>query len=528
MGKIAHRADELGKRSITDEEIGFIKAMLLRGMKNRDIQFYFNRQDRPVNSGRITQIKGSSYGPEVATATEEALNCFLSNFEAAQIGAVVETVGAVRELTLGERAKALFVKTAQGWSLSSHETERVECKESFCLKPEGRFADPLRSIAGLANNDGGMLLFGIKELQDGTLHVKGLSDNAFTQTDPSELNRCLAGSLHPVPVFSTCTIEFDGLKVGVIGVEKHPHPPVMAIKNVNSEVREGAVYFRYVGETRAIKPGELQQIIAYREQKAVAEFSRRITGIATGAIATLDLNSGKVEGRDSSFVIDEALLPKIQFLRSGEFSEEKGAPSLRLIGDVTAVQAVKTNTIRGNVTGEAMLLNFLNDTPVAEPVQYVLHSAHSARTWLPIFYYVRISTMPLDRIVGLLAAEKATYPKSRNIAAKRVQSGGPSAYRPAVGRGKQLLSSVLDGQVVLPTTVEELAPILSAIQAIPSDVGKLDFRLLKNILLTAYTLTDTSQAVRSSVYRASCRVDELEFAASFPPECSLQKSERPI
>ena len=42
------------KRSITDEEIGLIKAMLARGMKNKEIQFYFNRQDRAVNSGRIT------------------------------------------------------------------------------------------------------------------------------------------------------------------------------------------------------------------------------------------------------------------------------------------------------------------------------------------------------------------------------------------------------------------------------------------------------------------------------------------
>ena len=40
-------------RSISDEEIGLIKALLARGERNVDIQFYFNRQDRPVNSGRI-------------------------------------------------------------------------------------------------------------------------------------------------------------------------------------------------------------------------------------------------------------------------------------------------------------------------------------------------------------------------------------------------------------------------------------------------------------------------------------------
>ena len=34
------------RRTITDEEIGLLKAMVARGMKNRGIQFFFNRPDR--------------------------------------------------------------------------------------------------------------------------------------------------------------------------------------------------------------------------------------------------------------------------------------------------------------------------------------------------------------------------------------------------------------------------------------------------------------------------------------------------
>lgn len=148
----------LGKRSITDAEIGLIKAMLLRRMKNKDIQFYFNRQDRAVNSGRITQIRDETYGPEVPTASEQELNNFLSAFKPAEIGAVVGVAEVFqREPSLVERAAALFVKGRTGWLLTSHETDRVECKETFCLKPEARFADPLRSIAGLANNGGGFI-----------------------------------------------------------------------------------------------------------------------------------------------------------------------------------------------------------------------------------------------------------------------------------------------------------------------------------------------------------------------------------
>lgn len=68
------------KRSITDEEIALIKAMLAQGMKNSAIQFHFNRPDRPVNSGRITTIRDGTYSnsASIEAATEAELNCFLT------------------------------------------------------------------------------------------------------------------------------------------------------------------------------------------------------------------------------------------------------------------------------------------------------------------------------------------------------------------------------------------------------------------------------------------------------------------
>lgn len=506
----------MGKRSITDVEIGLIKAMLLRPMKNKDIQFYFNRQDRAVNSGRITQIRDGTYGPEAPTASEQELNAFLSSFKPSEIGAVVSESLVQQEPTLGERALALFAKGRAGWMLTSHETDRVECKETFCLKPEARFADPLRSIAGLANNAGGFIFFGVTELPDGSLQATGLTTEAFQQTDPAEINRCLAGALHPVPIFSTFTITLDDIEVGVIHIEKHEHPPVMATKNINTEIKEGAIYYRYVGETRVIKPGELQQIISYREQKAVAEFSRRMARIAVGSAATLDLDTGKVEGKQGSFLIDEELLPKIQFLRQGQFKEEMGAPALRLIGDVSAVKSGQRETVRSNVTSEAVLLNFLKVSSVAEPLQYIIHSAHTARAWLPLFYYVAASKLPLDEVVSKLLAERPTYKQRRDAAVTRLNGTGPTALNRAVGKVQVALAAVLKGELVAPLHINEAVLVAQAIQAIPPDTA-VHFDWLKSILLAAYDLTnettDQHKLARSLVYRAACRLDELEYAA---------------
>jgi hypothetical protein len=161
-------------RTVTDTEIGLIKAMLARGMKNRDIQFYFNRQDRPVNSGRITQIRSGNYGPNAIRATDPALDAFLTTFAPREVGALIR--GAAAKLPLADRAKAHFERRgSSGWYLKTHETDQAECKQSFGLRPDNRFGPTLRAIAGLANNCGGFLFFGIEELSNKSLKVIGLS-----------------------------------------------------------------------------------------------------------------------------------------------------------------------------------------------------------------------------------------------------------------------------------------------------------------------------------------------------------------
>ncbi|WP_420405949.1 hypothetical protein [Nisaea sp.] len=66
------------KKSLEPNEIALIKAMLNRGMRNNEIQFHFNRPDRPVNSGRITEIKGGLRWADISPATDDELDRFLS------------------------------------------------------------------------------------------------------------------------------------------------------------------------------------------------------------------------------------------------------------------------------------------------------------------------------------------------------------------------------------------------------------------------------------------------------------------
>jgi hypothetical protein len=69
-------------RSMSDEEVGLVRAMLAKGMKNDQVHFYFNRADRLISSGRIAQIKSGSYGKEIPAASEDEFQAFLAKWEA--------------------------------------------------------------------------------------------------------------------------------------------------------------------------------------------------------------------------------------------------------------------------------------------------------------------------------------------------------------------------------------------------------------------------------------------------------------
>jgi hypothetical protein len=110
--------------------------------------------------------------------------------------------------------------------------------------------------------------------------VDGLSDDKFETLDPSIPNAHLVSFLDPVPRVARVSHVIGGKKIGVLHVEKHERAPIIVLKGMGNDLREGTVYFRYVGETRQIKPGELRAIIEAREARAVAEFSRIMNRVA--------------------------------------------------------------------------------------------------------------------------------------------------------------------------------------------------------------------------------------------------------
>lgn len=505
----------LPSRSITDEEIGLIKAMLKRGMANKDIQFYFNRQDRACNSGRITGIRNKSYGPEVPCASEEALNRFLAVFSAPGVVAPVIQVDAIaaepRDPLDPMHLRSLFAQGADGESCCAvGETDEHECKQSFNLR---RFSPALKTIAGFANNRGGYLFFGVKDKPDG-FSVCGLADDRFTETDQNKFSQTIRSTLEPTPRFRIASLDLDGRTVGVIHVEPHPAKPVIASKT-EGEVAEGAIYYRYPGETKPICYPDLRAILDERDRHsraAIMPMVQRLLELGPENALVANLADGKLEGGERPILIDQQLVDRIRFIREGQFDEREGAETLRLIGDVGSVDlsgVTHTKTVRTEVTEGAIIRNFVGRVPVEEPLAYVRQASHENSYLLPIFYYLHLAGETRAGAIASLRAHKDAKPKTRDEIIRRLQ-GRRTLFEPARGKRLFALNDIRFGFLKGVTTSAEAVRVLTALTGLTED-DRTTFELANELLRQALDLWSGDRDYLSHLRRAASRLDELIY-----------------
>lgn len=494
------------RRSITDEEIGLIKGLLRRGMRNRDIQFYFNRQDRPVNSGRITGIRSGAYGPEVPEAADAALDAFLATFAPAEVGAVI---GAreQREPTLAERAQARFVqRDDDNWYLADGETSKQECKVQF----EPRRMEPvIRAIAALANNSGGFVFIGVGDPES---RVVGMPDTVFQDTDIVRITDKAKTLLTPTPSFSKDVIEVGGHKVGVIFVEKYPTPPVIVCRDANG-LEDGSILFRYSGQSGKIKFGDLLCMLRERDRAATHSLlasASRLSEIGADRALIIDTKKGEMDAGSQRIVIDRALADQLDFIREGEFEERAGTRALRLVGDVHAVdpEGHVVERVEGRaLDADAVLMAYLRHDSVSTPLEYVCISAKVQRQWLPLFYFVRLAQSNIEAAIEGLDATNAVYRVSKANALERLRGQRSALERP----GGAIIDVVADLQA---GRIDDLRQrftdlqVVRGIRSLPNAFEPTDpiFDLLRDI----YEDACNNANVRSGVFSAAARLDELE------------------
>ncbi len=502
----------MAKRSIEDGEIALIKAMLARGMKNKDIQFFFNRPDRPVNSGRITGIRDGTYGRSAAIPAADGAT--LDSFMAERPSESVSTSRPAPAPTdpLDESAiRSLFTRRDGKWFLTEGETDRHECKTSFGLK-SGPW---LKAAAALANNKGGYIFFGVREGADGaagtSLEVTGLASDEFQRIDPVKLTQRLKSVFDPTPTVRRTTLAFDGLLVGVLHVEQHRSRPVIATKQ-DERIAEGDIFFRYPGQSARIKYSDLRAMLDARDAEARAQILPMVERLLTlGPARTMiaDLEKGTIGDGGRTIRIDEDLVSKLTFIKEGEFDEKDGAPTLRLVGDVQPVAAAGTGARirRGVITRSDLLRDFLDRAVPENPTEYIRFALEASQgEWLPLLYFARLAGLSHKGLVDFVNATSASAERKRTYLSRLA---GDAAHHVYGAKPRLLLPDILAGRIAAPEDAVHAGHIGQALQALdrqPIDESAV-LGLLKRCLEKAEESGDANRV--SPVRRAICRVDEV-------------------
>jgi hypothetical protein len=514
----------MGKRSITDEEIALIKAMLHRGMRNAAIQFYFNRPDRPVNSGRITNIGDGTYSDSalIPMADDATLDAFLTGFGQASL--VVPPAPGVQGAPAPcgpldrETLLAMFQQDADGtWRFRPGETDEHECKASFRLRNAYVW---LRAVAALANNRGGYILFGVHDKDaacadgvDKSFAVIGLTGSDFANLDPADLTSHIKAKLDPTPRVGAATIELDGKTVGVLHVEQHPSRPVIATRQ-EGDIREGDIFFRYPGQSSRIKYGDLRTMLDERDASArqqILPMVEKLLQRGPDRVLLADLEEGVLDDGKRPITIDKSLLDQLSFIREGEFNEVAGAPALRLIGEVRAAGEERIGS-RGVVTDVNLLTNFLNRETLFRPVEYIRFAVEASHAeWLPIFYFAQASQLDRADLAAFIGGLGGSA-KRREMFASRAM-GTKVAYKKAVGTPATMLAEMQIIGLPALTNSKDAGNVAMAICGLESLEGY-DAGALLDLVARCYTLasTDAKAGIMSNIRRAACRLDELLYA----------------
>ena len=406
--------------------------------------------------------------------------------------------------------------------ITSRESTELEFKLSFGWNSLGKY---LKSMAGFANNKGGYIVFGIENkphrmvgLQENSLHL-------FESMDPEKLTNHLNDYFSPEISWYHHTHELDGRVFGLIYTEESKNTPVLCKKNGDSDLKEGDIYYRYRGVSQKIRYPELKTILEqnrFNEQQMWMKHLAKISQIGVRDTGIFNLQTGEVTGSgNSSFLIDEALLSQLSIIKEGTFSEVKGKPTLKLIGNLEPIgkikgtgKIVKTKGIRlGDI-----VLGFLKGENIAEPTEYIKQICHESTGFLPVYYYIHKAGLTLQSTIVLLNQVVSRSPARQKLVERL--SSSSTLHSPlgviktnASKKKSEFVLKLLDHAVEENLQEGELTYCIQAILGLTDNLIIDHSEYLMNFLVTLFNknYTSANSTVVTNLRRAICWVDEALY-----------------
>ena len=266
-----------------------------------------------------------------------------------------------------------------------------------------------------------------------------------------------------------------------------------------------------------------------REQQVMMSHVQELIQAGASNAAVLDFTNSTLRGASGQkLLIDERLLQKISFIREGEFNEVKGAPALKLVGDVQSVKTLAIGPerlVRSALNSEAVLLDFLEQKHISDGEPYIRQIAAGTTSFLPVQYYGVAAGLDSRRLIELIESVNTRSPSKERLlvrlrAADEMRANPPSASSqfPASGPRRAYYEALVAGTPPTPpfATADAALNFLVALRSL--DNARVNTLLEPLLALTKSCFEDfysSDGRVADGVRRAACRIDKAIFSA--PP-----------
>ena len=220
-------------------------------------------------------------------------------------------------------------------AVSSREGKRLEFKQAFD-PPD--FSDYTKVLASFANAAGGVIVFGVSDTPRkivGSAHMADEADWA---------NR-IREDFDPELPFGIRQYLVGGCPVYAVGVAPSLHKPVICkkgrsklvtdkkgVKKDIAVIQEGAIYFRYAGQSRTINYSELHQMLADREAQYLRKMMETLQVIQKVGLE----NAGVIDmsAPTSPIFMSKETAKGLSFIEKGNIVQEAGSPAYVITGSV--------------------------------------------------------------------------------------------------------------------------------------------------------------------------------------------------
>ncbi|RLB33081.1 MAG: hypothetical protein DRH12_18810 [Deltaproteobacteria bacterium] len=406
----------------------------------------------------------------------------------------------------------------------SRESSNLEFKESFGWRSLPKY---LKTCAAFANTKGGYIVFGIGRSPHKLLGLSGNSLQQFENIDPAKLSGQFNEYFSPEIEWDIHEYELNGKIYGLLYVYECKDKPVICKKDADKVLKEGDIYYRYRGRSQRIKYSELRTMLEtkrIKEQQLWMRHLSQIAEIGVRDVGIFDFKSGQVSGTNGSFLIDESLLSQLSFIKEGEFSEEKGKPTLRLIGKVEAISSLpgvgrgkKIVKVKGIRIGD-IVLAFLNSEKVQEPIEYIKQICFESTAFLPVYYFIVLANIDylraIEELKAVISRSRAKSKLIERLEGQQTLFLKPPTSSTEASKKKRKFIHDLEQTLVSHDLVEkDLLYCLQAIRSLtPSQVKQNDEYLrglLKEWFNRHYSMAN--QTLADSLRRAICWIDEALY-----------------